>query len=156
VEREAEDGRRATRTAQRGLEELRARKAQLVDAFLYRQVIDRVTYQDEKDRPDQEIALAKIAAHEARLEEMDVEAVVAFAEHVLTNAARLWREFSLEQSSASSSFSSSGCDLTATANFEPWRCLRFSACCASLMAGMKAKRPRPDSNRCYRRERPVS
>jgi hypothetical protein len=32
-----------------------------------------------------------------RLDELDVEAVLQFAEHVLLNAARLWTEFSLEQ-----------------------------------------------------------
>jgi uncharacterized tellurite resistance protein B-like protein len=86
-----------TRTLQNRLTQLKARQDQLVDAFVYRRVIDEGTYKQQKDRLDQEIALAEIAAHDAKLDELDVEAVVVFAEHVLLNAARLWQEFSLEQ-----------------------------------------------------------
>ena len=64
---------------------------------MYRRTIDEVTYKQQKDRLDQEIALAEMAAHDAKLDELDVEAVVVFAEHVLLNAARLWQEFSLGQ-----------------------------------------------------------
>jgi hypothetical protein len=44
-----------------------------------------------------EATLAEVAVHEARLDEIDVEGVVAFAEHVLANAAQLWLESSLDQ-----------------------------------------------------------
>jgi hypothetical protein len=81
----------------RALTQLRERQDQLVEAFVYRRAIDEVTYKQQKDRLDQEIALAEIAAHDAKLDELDVEAVVVFAEHVLLNAGRLWQEFSLEQ-----------------------------------------------------------
>ena len=43
------------------------------------------------------MALTKLELHEAELEELDVEGVLAFAEHLLTNAARLWMEASLDQ-----------------------------------------------------------
>ena len=43
------------------------------------------------------MALAELELHEVRLEELDVEGVLAFAEHLLTNAARLWLEASLDQ-----------------------------------------------------------
>ena len=46
---------------------------------------------------DQENALAEAALHDAKLDELDVEGVVGFAEHVLSNAARLWLESSLDQ-----------------------------------------------------------
>lgn len=35
--------------------------------------------------------------HDLRLEELDVEGVLAFAEHFLTNVARLWTERPLDQ-----------------------------------------------------------
>ena len=38
-----------------------------------------------------------MALHEARLDDLDVEGVLNFAEHVLTNAGRLWTELSLDQ-----------------------------------------------------------
>jgi hypothetical protein len=41
--------------------------------------------------------MAEVALHEARIDEIDVEGVVAFAEHVLANAAQLWLESSLDQ-----------------------------------------------------------
>ena len=79
------------------LEDLRVRKDRLVDAFVHRQVIHQATYTEQVGKVSEEIALAEIAAHEAKLEEIDVEGVLAFAEHVLVNAARLWVEFSLDQ-----------------------------------------------------------
>jgi hypothetical protein len=41
--------------------------------------------------------MASIATDEVQLEELDIESVVKFGEHVLMNAARLWQEFTLEQ-----------------------------------------------------------
>ncbi|MBM3859219.1 MAG: recombinase family protein [Verrucomicrobia bacterium] len=79
------------------LTDLQERKQKLVDAFVYRQAIDQATYQRELDKLNEEITLAEMAAHEAKLEAFDVEAVLNSSEYVLTNAARLWMEFPLEQ-----------------------------------------------------------
>jgi hypothetical protein len=49
------------------------------------------------DKLDEEITLAEIALHDARLDELDVEGVLAFADYVPTNAGRLWVEASLDQ-----------------------------------------------------------
>src|SRR5262245_20406050 len=38
-----------------------------------------------------------MAAHEAKLEELDIEAVVNFSQHVLLDSARLWTTFSSNQ-----------------------------------------------------------
>ena len=61
------------------LEDLRVRKDRLVDAFVHRQVIHQATYTEQVGKVSEEIALAEIAAHEAKLEEIDVEGVLAFA-----------------------------------------------------------------------------
>jgi hypothetical protein len=45
----------------------------------------------------EEIALAQLELEDARIEEIDVEGVLGFAEHLLTNAARLWQEATIEQ-----------------------------------------------------------
>ena len=74
-----------------------AKKDRVVDAFLHRGLIDQRTYQRQVDKLDEEITLAETALHDARLDELDVEGVLAFAECVLTNAGRLWLEASLEQ-----------------------------------------------------------
>ena len=59
--------------------------------------VDQATYERQRDKLREDVALAKLELHEAELEEMDVEGVLAFAEHLLTNAARLWMEASLDQ-----------------------------------------------------------
>ncbi len=77
--------------------DLAKRLDQVEEAFLYRQTVDQATYERQRDKLREEVALAKIELHEAELEELDVEGVLAFAEHLLTNAARLWMEASLDQ-----------------------------------------------------------
>ncbi len=69
----------------------------LNEAFIYRQAVDQATYDEQRDKIREELALAELELHEIRLEELDVEGVLAFAEHLLTNAARLWMEASLDQ-----------------------------------------------------------
>ena len=82
---------------QRNLDDLLSKKDRVVDAFLHRGLIDQRTYERQVDKLDEEITLAETALHDARLDELDVEGVLAFAEYVLTNAGRLWVEVSLEQ-----------------------------------------------------------
>ena len=67
------------------------------EAFLYKHTVDQATHERQRDKLREDVALAKIELHEAELEELDVEGVLAFAEHLLTNAARLWMEASLDQ-----------------------------------------------------------
>ena len=63
----------------------------------YRDAIDRVSYEQERDRLNQEILLAEIAEHEARIDQIDIQAAVKFGEFVLLNAPRLWTELPLAQ-----------------------------------------------------------
>jgi site-specific DNA recombinase len=76
---------------------LKARRQRLHDLFIYEESIDQATYREQLARLAQEIAAAELRLHDARLEEIDVEAVVDFACHLATNAGRLWLEASLEQ-----------------------------------------------------------
>jgi hypothetical protein len=64
---------------------------------LYRKEIDRATYERQRDKLREDIALVRIELEDAKLEEIDIEGLLGFAEHVLTNAARLWIEASPEQ-----------------------------------------------------------
>ncbi len=81
----------------RQLEQLRQRKDKLDEAFIYRQAVSKETYQRQSDKISEEITLAEMAAHDTRLDELDIEAVLNFSQHVILNAARLWIEFSLDQ-----------------------------------------------------------
>lgn len=50
---------------------------------------DHQTYERQRDQLRAQLALAEMELSEAVLSQLDVEGVLAFAEHVLTNAARL-------------------------------------------------------------------
>jgi site-specific DNA recombinase len=82
---------------QRSLDSLLTKKDRIVDAFVHRGVLDQRTYTRQAAQLDEEIALAECALHDARLDELDVEGVLNFAEYFLGNAARLWVEASIEQ-----------------------------------------------------------
>lgn len=75
----------------RSLVELRKRKDKLDDAVIER-LIDRPTYQAKLDALNEQIALAEIAAHDAKLDTLDIDGTLKISSHILLNAARLWRE----------------------------------------------------------------
>ncbi len=77
--------------------ELKNRKQLLVEAFVYQKALDKQTYQEQSDKLGEEITLAEIAEQDTRLDELDFEAPVEFAQHVLLNAARIWSESGPEQ-----------------------------------------------------------
>ena len=79
------------------IDDLRQKEARLEEAFLYQRHIDAETYERQRDKIREEIALAQIELEDAKLEEIDIEGVLGFAEHLLTNAARLWLEASSDQ-----------------------------------------------------------
>ena len=79
------------------IEELNERMERLNDTFIYQRAIDQRTYEWERDKLNEQIMLAEMQERDAKLEEYDVAAVLAFAEHVILNAARLWTEFSSDQ-----------------------------------------------------------
>jgi hypothetical protein len=79
------------------LADLKRREAILEDAFLYDRRIDDDTYQQQREKLREDIAIVRIELEDARLEELDVEGLLGFAEHLLHNAARLWMEAELDQ-----------------------------------------------------------
>lgn len=73
---------------------LRAKLKRLAD-LLVEDAIDRPTYNTKRDELRQDLALAEVELGNARNEQLDVEAIVAFAEDTLTNMATLWERASL-------------------------------------------------------------
>lgn len=71
------------RTLQTRLENLEAKKDRVVSAFLHERLIDQPTYQRQVQQLDEDIALAEMAANDAKLDQLDIEGVLGFAEHVL-------------------------------------------------------------------------
>lgn len=78
---------------ERRLASLEERKERLVEAFVYQQAIEPETYRSEMDRIREEAMVTELELHENRMDALDVEAVLAFAEHVVLNAGRLWSEY---------------------------------------------------------------
>jgi site-specific DNA recombinase len=77
--------------------ELKTRKDRLNEVFIYQQAIERETYEEHVARLNEEVAVTQLELHDARLEELDVEAVLEFARHLVLNAGRMWGEASLDQ-----------------------------------------------------------
>jgi site-specific DNA recombinase len=79
------------------LDTLHGKKDRVVEAFLHERLIDQATYQRQVANLDEEIASAEVAVHEAHVDEIDVEGVLGFAEHLLSDPARMWSEATLDQ-----------------------------------------------------------
>jgi hypothetical protein len=65
------------------------------EAFLFQKSIDKRTYDDHLARLREDLTLAEMRRNEAHTEQLDVEGVLAFAEHVLSHAASLWTNANL-------------------------------------------------------------
>ncbi len=76
---------------------LSKKREKLTDAFLYREVIDAATYQEELAGLEQQICAVRSERHEAELEGLDIEGLLNYAEHVAMNAGTLWRDANPEQ-----------------------------------------------------------
>ena len=75
----------------------RERLDRIDEAFLHERSIDRQSYERQRDQLREQLALAEMELSEATENQLDVEGALAFAEHLLTNAARLWTELDLDQ-----------------------------------------------------------
>ena len=86
-----------TEALRKKIELIKQSKNRLVDAFLHQGKIDQDTYQDQLDRLREEHALAEMELNEARIEELDIEAIVNFATSVLSDTSRFWIAAPLDQ-----------------------------------------------------------
>ena len=82
---------------ERKASELHARLEALEDAFIYKRVIDKLTYEPRRDRLREQIQAIELQLAEDDSSATDVNAVLEFAERVLTNAAGLWAKGDLAQ-----------------------------------------------------------
>jgi hypothetical protein len=78
------------RVLQGRLDDLRARKDKLVEAYLDG-TIEKLVYQEHAGKIDTDLAEARVSLTEATGGEIDIEAVLAFAEQVLGDPGALWR-----------------------------------------------------------------
>jgi site-specific DNA recombinase len=92
-----EDAGRLRQQLEGRLADVQGRESLLEEAFLYERKIDAAAYERQRDKLRETIGLIRIELEEARIEEIDVEGILAYAEHVLSNAAELWIAATLEQ-----------------------------------------------------------
>ena len=73
-------------------------------------ILDRETYEQMRNSVDGELAEAELSLSRARMDEIEVEKVLDFAENLLLNPALAWQRCSLSKSSVCSrSFSQKAC-----------------------------------------------
>jgi hypothetical protein len=92
-----EDAGRLRRDLEGRLADLQQREMVLDEAFLYERRIDSAAYERQRDKVRENIALIRIELEDARIEEIDVEGILGYAQHVLGNAAALWSDATPEQ-----------------------------------------------------------
>jgi len=84
-------------TLENRVSELKAKRQKLIEAFVYQHSIDKSVYQEQLELLENEIALVQLDAHEAKLEELDIEAALNYATDAPRNAARFWIQCSADQ-----------------------------------------------------------
>ncbi len=99
-EGQRKEARAAAEALQAQANKIHLRLDRLDEAFLFERRIDQDTYERQRDRLREELALVELAAHDSKIEEFDVEEVLRFAEYVLEHPGRLWAEADLRQRQA--------------------------------------------------------
>ncbi len=79
------------------LQKLSEDKQKLINTFIYLQAIDKKTYDEQVDKLNEQIASAELDLNDNWVQELNAEAALNFAEYVLLNPGRLWKEFDLSQ-----------------------------------------------------------
>ena len=74
----------------RRIADLEHRKKRFIEAYVVEQAIDRASYQREIAAADEALTLLHLELHHASLEDLDLEAALGFANHVLTRTSTLW------------------------------------------------------------------
>ena len=80
----------------RRVSDLTERRSRLEEAYVFERRISDETYRRQMAKLDEDIALAEMTAHDARLDELDIDGLLGIAEHLLGNAGRLWLELPLD------------------------------------------------------------
>ena len=91
-----EEARRARGTLQARVDRLLDRKNKLFDLRLDGK-LDEASFDEQLERLQDQIGELRLQLAEAQAEELDVEAMLDFAEYALRNAARLWQGFDVHQ-----------------------------------------------------------
>ena len=75
--------------------ELCRRMDELDSAFIFQRSVDQKTYERQRDLLREKHAAAELRLEDMAIEDLDIDGVLGFARHVLTDASRLWGQASL-------------------------------------------------------------
>ncbi len=85
------------RKFEKQVDELRERKKKLNEAFVFQQAITADDYEQMRYALNGEMAVAELNLSQSRIDEIEVEKVLDFAENLLLNPAGVWQQSQLEQ-----------------------------------------------------------
>ena len=88
---ERENVRGLRKAVEQRIQNLRDRSEQLDRVFIFDKAIDRTTYVYQRDQLRAELTVAELELGDARFDELEVDGVLAFAEHVFGNLPALWK-----------------------------------------------------------------
>ena len=91
------DGVREATAVRKRITELETRKKQLLDAYIYRQAIDRETFEDLKKEIETAQGLAHFELHQLEVDNLDLETSLEYASALLTRTSRIWADASPDQ-----------------------------------------------------------
>ena len=96
-EEKKKSARHQVKSLGRRIEKLESRRNHLEDAFLFDKSIDEETYHRQHDAIRQDILLAEMECHDTKLEALDVDGLLDYAERILLAPERQWLDSSLDQ-----------------------------------------------------------
>jgi site-specific DNA recombinase len=85
-----------TKQLKNRIDALKQRKNLIFDALIEKK-INQQTYEEQIQRVDEELVFAQMSLSDSQLDELEVEAALAFAQHALTNTAVFWFDSNVEQ-----------------------------------------------------------
>ncbi len=84
-------------TLERRVSDLKRRRKVLARAFLFDKAIEQADYEELLAEVKEDLLIAELALHEAKIDDLDIVTVLNFAEQALTSAAKIWLEADLDQ-----------------------------------------------------------
>ncbi|HST77982.1 MAG TPA: hypothetical protein VLN58_05810 [Verrucomicrobiae bacterium] len=91
------DSQKVQELVSRKIKELRENKDKLQQAFVYQRTISKQEYDEMRAKLVEDLTLAEMELRDAQGEEIEIEAVLDFAEMLLLNASNLWKSAPAEQ-----------------------------------------------------------
>ena len=79
------------------LKELELRRQRLLDVFIYKNAISQDVFQDQSSKLESDIAALRAEVNDGQTDELDMEAVLEFAQQMMADAVRFWQSAPLDQ-----------------------------------------------------------